>query len=194
MDRDNSFQTYEKKRYAYLEVGNVGNSRLFREKGVMVLTRIAWAAITISLNKGYSYDLRLRTWHLQFHASWFKLKGTQGSCKTQFSFIMEIIFIGIAVILGIWLLFHAAIYLWVLFEEYVLPILIFCGVGSFFFWLIFWIFGIKEIFGISTMIIGAVIGFILWIWITFFGDNGGHSDYEHEDMDHDMPIHVKIDN
>ena len=132
--------------------------------------------------------------HLQFHASWFKLKGTQGSCKTQFSFIMEIIFIGIAVILGIWLLFHAAIYLWVLFEEYVLPILIFCGVGSFFFWLIFWIFGIKEIFGISTMIIGAVIGFILWIWITFFGDNGGHSDYEHEDMDHDMPIHVKIDN
>ena len=37
-------------------------------------------------------------------------------------------------------------------------------------------------------------GFILWIWITFFGDNGGHSDYEHEDMDHDMPIHVKIDN
>ena len=56
------------------------------------------------------------------------------------------------------------------------------------------IFGIKEIFGISTMIIGAVIGFILWIWITFFGDNGGHSDYEHEDMDHDMPIHVKIDN
>ena len=29
----------------------------------MVLTHIAWAAITISLNKGYSYDLRLRTWH-----------------------------------------------------------------------------------------------------------------------------------
>ena len=53
----------EKKRYAYLEVGNVGNSRLFREKGVMVLTRIAWAAVTTSLNKGYSYDLRLRTWH-----------------------------------------------------------------------------------------------------------------------------------
>lgn len=24
-----------------------------------------------TLNKGYSYDLRLRTWHLQFHASWF---------------------------------------------------------------------------------------------------------------------------
>ena len=53
MDRGNSSQTYEKKRYAYLEVGNVGNSRLFREKGVMVLTRIAWAAITISLNKGF---------------------------------------------------------------------------------------------------------------------------------------------
>lgn len=66
-------------------------------------------------------------------------------------------------------------------------------------WLIFLLVDIldiwlKEIFGISTMIIGAVIGFILWIWITFFGDNGGHSDYEHEDMDHDMPIHVKIDN
>lgn len=70
----------------------------------------------------------------------------------------------------------------------------FVELAHFFFWLIFWIFGIKEIFGISTMIIGAVIGFILWIWITFFGDNGGHSDYEHEDMDHDMPIHVKIDN
>lgn len=78
MDRDNSFQTYEKKRYAYLEVGNVGNSRLFREKGVMVLTRIAWAAITISLNKGYSYDLRLRTWHLQFHASWFNQADSTG--------------------------------------------------------------------------------------------------------------------
>lgn len=194
MDRDNSFQTYEKKRYAYLEVGNVGNSRLFRGKSVIGFSRYSVGCYYHTLNKGYSYDLRLRTWHLQFHASWFKLKGTQGSCKTQFSFIMEIIFIGIAVILGIWLLFHAAIYLWVLFEEYVLPILIFCGVGSFFFWLIFWIFGIKEIFGISTMIIGAVIGFILWIWITFFGDNGGHSDYEHEDMDHDMPIHVKIDN
>lgn len=38
LDRGNSFRTYEKKRYAYLEVGNVGNSRLFREKGVMVLT------------------------------------------------------------------------------------------------------------------------------------------------------------
>ena len=44
-------------------------------------------------------------------------------------------------------------------EEYVLPILIFCGVGSFFFWLIFWIFGIKEIFGISTMIIGAAVSY-----------------------------------
>ena len=29
----------------------------------MVLTLTAWAAITISLKKGSSYDLRLRTWH-----------------------------------------------------------------------------------------------------------------------------------
>lgn len=36
-----------KKRYAYLEVGNVGNSRLFRGKSVMVSHAIAWAAITI---------------------------------------------------------------------------------------------------------------------------------------------------
>jgi len=52
-----------KKRYAYLEVGNVGNSRLFRGKSV--------GCYYHTLNKGYSYDLRLRTWHLQFHASWF---------------------------------------------------------------------------------------------------------------------------
>lgn len=79
MDRDNSFQTYEKKRYAYLEVGNVGNSRLFREKGVMVLTRIAWAAITISLNKGYSYDLRLRTWHCSSTLPCLMGKGLPGT-------------------------------------------------------------------------------------------------------------------
>lgn len=40
-----------KKRYAHQVFGNVGNSRLFREKGVMVLTRIAWAPITISVSK-----------------------------------------------------------------------------------------------------------------------------------------------
>lgn len=31
--------------------------------GIVVLTRIAWAAIPTSLDKGYSYDLRLMTWH-----------------------------------------------------------------------------------------------------------------------------------
>ena len=37
----------KKKRYAYLEVGNVGNSRLFREKKRNGFSRLAWAAITI---------------------------------------------------------------------------------------------------------------------------------------------------
>ncbi len=74
----------KKKRYAYLEVGNVGNSRLFREKGVMVLARIAWAAITISLNKGYSYDLRLRTWHCSSTLSVYNTKGSCGSWRTFF--------------------------------------------------------------------------------------------------------------
>ena len=31
-----------------------------------------------TLNKGYSYDLRLRTWHLQFHASWFNQADSTG--------------------------------------------------------------------------------------------------------------------
>lgn len=106
---------------------------------------------------------------------------------------MEIIFIGIAVVLGLWLLLHVAGFLLFLFTEYVLPVIVCCGIGSFFFWLIFYIFGVKEIFGVSTMIIGAVIGLILWIWITFFNDKGGGGDYEHDDMDYDMPIHVKID-
>ena len=54
-------------------------------------------------------------------------------------------------------------------------------------------FGIKELFGISTIIIGAILGFIVWILVTFFNNNGGFGNYEHEDMDHDMPTHVIID-
>ena len=60
-----------KKRHAYLEVGNVGNSRLFRGKSVIGFSRYSVGCYYHTLNKGYSYDLRLRTWHLQFHASWF---------------------------------------------------------------------------------------------------------------------------
>ena len=60
-----AIQTFwkNKKRYAHLKVGNVGNSRLFRRVCIVVLTLTAWAAITISLKKGSSYNLRLRTWH-----------------------------------------------------------------------------------------------------------------------------------
>ena len=65
---------------------------------------------------------------------------------------MEIIFIGFAVILGLYLLLNLAGILLGIFTEYVLPILVYCGIGSFFFWLVFWIFGIKEFFGISTII------------------------------------------
>ena len=129
---------------------------------------------------------------LQFHASAFQVKGFLRNLQAPLS-IMEIIFIGIAIILGLWLLLHAVGFLLFLFTEYVLPIIVYCGIGSFFFWLIFYIFGVKEIFGVSTMIIGAVIGLILWILITFFNDEGGGSNYEHDDMDYDMPIHVKID-
>ena len=105
---------------------------------------------------------------------------------------MEIIFIGFAVILGLYLLLNLAGILLGIFTEYVLPILVYCGIGSFFFWLVFWIFGIKEFFGISTIIIGAILGFIVWILVTFFNNNGGFGNYEHEDMDHDMPTHVII--
>lgn len=105
---------------------------------------------------------------------------------------MEIIFIGFAVILGLYLLLNLAGILLGIFTEYVLPILVYCGIGSFFFCLVFWIFGIKEFFGISTIIIGAILGFIVWILVTFF-NNGGFGNYEHEDMDHDMPTHVIID-
>ena len=37
---------------AYLEVGNVGNSRLIRRVGIVVSTQRAWAAINVSLNQG----------------------------------------------------------------------------------------------------------------------------------------------
>ena len=80
---------------------------------------------------------------------------------------MEIIFIGFAVILGLYLLLNLA------------------GI-------LLGIFGIKEFFGISTIIIGAILGFIVWILVIFF-NNGGFGNYEHEDMDHDMPTHVIID-
>ena len=93
---------------------------------------------------------------------------------------MEIIFIGFAVILGLYLLLNLAGILLGIFTEYVLPILVYCGIGSFFFWLVFWIFG-------------AILGFIVWILVTFFNNNGGFGNYEHEDMDHDMPTHVIID-
>ena len=68
----------EKKRYAYLEVGNVGNSRLFRGKSVIGFSRYSVGCYYHTLNKGYSYDLRLRTWHLQFHASWFNQVDSTG--------------------------------------------------------------------------------------------------------------------
>lgn len=67
-----------KKRYAYLEVGNVGNSRLFRGKSVIGFSRYSVGCYYHTLNKGYSYDLRLRTWHLQFHASWFNQADSTG--------------------------------------------------------------------------------------------------------------------
>ena len=46
----------------------------------MVLTLSAWAAISISLKKGFSYDLRLRTWHCSSTLRVFlsSLKGTEG--------------------------------------------------------------------------------------------------------------------
>lgn len=129
---------------------------------------------------------------LQFHASAF-IKRFFRNCRNHLQSTMEIIFIGFAVILGLYLLLNLAGILLGIFTEYVLPILVYCGIGSFFFWLVFWIFGIKEFFGISTIIIGAILGFIVWILVTFFNNNGGFGNYEHEDMDHDMPTHVIID-
>lgn len=109
---------------------------------------------------------------------------------------METIFIGIAAILFFYLLLKLAGFLLGVFAQYILPIIVYCGVGSFFFWLLFWIFGIRRLFGISTMIIGAVLGFILWIWITFFNDNDNSGSGNHEqDVEFDRDsIHVTIDN
>lgn len=58
----NSFQTYEKKRYAHQVFGNVGNFQIAYSDGIVVLTHIAWAAITTSVCK-VSYDLQIKTWH-----------------------------------------------------------------------------------------------------------------------------------
>ena len=60
------------------KVGNVGNSRLFRGKSVIGFSRYSVGCYYHTLNKGYSYDLRLRTWHLQFHASWFNQADSTG--------------------------------------------------------------------------------------------------------------------
>lgn len=93
---------------------------------------------------------------------------------------MEIIFMGIAVILGFLLLLRIIGVLLGFFTEFILPLLMWAGLGSFAFWLIMFIFGVKEILGCSTMIIGAVIGFILGVWITYFSDSdhwsGGNDD------------------
>ena len=43
-----------------------------KERSVMLISK------SHTLNKGYSYDLRLRTWHLQFHASWFNQADSTG--------------------------------------------------------------------------------------------------------------------
>ena len=48
-----SFPSHKKRSdCAYLEVGNVGNSRLIRRGGIVVSTQRAWAAINVSLNQG----------------------------------------------------------------------------------------------------------------------------------------------
>ena len=48
-----SFPSHKKRSdCAYLEVGNVGNSRLIRRVGIVVSTQRAWAAINVSLNQG----------------------------------------------------------------------------------------------------------------------------------------------
>ena len=60
------------------KVGNVGNSRLFRGKSVIGFSRYSVGCYYHTLNKGYSYDLRLRTWHLQFYASWFNQADSTG--------------------------------------------------------------------------------------------------------------------
>jgi 4-amino-4-deoxy-L-arabinose transferase-like glycosyltransferase len=55
-----------------------------------------------------------------------------------------------------------------------------------------------KIFGFTPFVLRLVTLVLFWLSMIFtykLGKSlGGHSDYEHEDMDHDMPIHVKIDN
>ena len=51
-----------KKRYAHQVFGNVGNFQIAYSDGIVVLTHIAWAAITTSVCK-VSYDLQIKTWH-----------------------------------------------------------------------------------------------------------------------------------
>lgn len=94
---------------------------------------------------------------------------------------MEIIFIGIAAILGFLLLLRVIGWLLFFFEEYILPLLIWAGLGSFAFWLIMFIFGVKEILGCSTMITGAVIGLILGIWIIYFSDSDHGGGWNNDD-------------
>lgn len=46
----------------YLVVGNVGNfTAMIQEKGIVVSTRIVWAAISTTCIKGFSYSLQLRS-------------------------------------------------------------------------------------------------------------------------------------
>lgn len=47
---------------------NVGNSRISARDSIVILTLIAWAAISISVLKVFSYDLHLRR-GMQTHAS-----------------------------------------------------------------------------------------------------------------------------
>ena len=76
--------------------------------------------------------------------------------------------------------------------------LIWAGLGSFAFWLIMFIFGVKEILGCSTMIIGAVIGLILGIWIIYSdSDHGGgwnNDDYSGNGGTTLDDIYNKLDN
>ena len=57
-------KTYEKKkkRYAYLVVENVGNFQMSKDD-IVVLTHIAWAAITISVIKGFLRTFTQRRGH-----------------------------------------------------------------------------------------------------------------------------------
>ena len=43
-----------------LWIGNIGNFTITHKDGIVVLTHIAWAAITAFVCKGYSYDLQFR--------------------------------------------------------------------------------------------------------------------------------------